>query len=336
LAWDSTSLSVLKECPYKYYLKMIEGWSPKRMAVPLFFGILLHEATENYDKQRSAGATHDEAVESSVRLCLEKSGEHLTAVVCKCGHDIGAYSDGEMPEAADCPECGIQLMPLMDYAVGSVWEPWDSGQPDRNRANLIRTVVWYYEEYKNDPAKTVILASGKPAVELSFRFELDKTSAAGEQYLACGHLDRVVEFNSGTYVMDHKTSKNQLSGKFFQQFNPDNQMSMYSLGGQVTMEIPINGVIINGIQVQVNQTKFQRGLANRTPNQIGEWLEDFQLWIDTAERYAKALHWPMNDKSCHHYAGCEFREVCSKSANTRSMHLKAGFQKRVWDPLVVR
>ncbi len=38
----------------------------------------------------------------------------------------------------------------------------------RTKETLVRSVVWYLDEYKDDPLKTALLPDGKPAVELSF------------------------------------------------------------------------------------------------------------------------------------------------------------------------
>lgn len=42
----------------------------------------------------------------------------------------------------------------------------------KNRKSLVRTVLWYLDHFEEDPAETIILDNGQPAVELSFRFEL--------------------------------------------------------------------------------------------------------------------------------------------------------------------
>jgi hypothetical protein len=38
----------------------------------------------------------------------------------------------------------------------------------RTKETLVRSVVWYLDEYRDDPLKTALLPDGKPAVELSF------------------------------------------------------------------------------------------------------------------------------------------------------------------------
>src|SRR6266403_3262187 len=90
----------------------------------------------------------------------------------------------------------------------------------KNRRTLLQLCVDYFDFFKDDPAQTFILENGKPAVELSFKFELDwgpKVETKehispllpgithGQPYPSCGHLDRVVTFSDHLFVLDHKT-----------------------------------------------------------------------------------------------------------------------------------
>ena len=214
--------------------------------------------------------------------------------------------------------------------------PWDSDHNSKTRETLVRSVFWYSEHFKDDPAQTVILVNGKPAVELSFKMPLEVNAADEQPYMLCGHLDRVVEFNGGTYVMDRKTTTSTIGSYWFDQFDPDNQMSLYSLAAKVIYETPVKGVIIDGVQIAVGFSRFSRGFAYRTEAQLEEWLNDTYNWFAIAEGYAKAGHWPMNDKSCHHFGGCVFRKVCSKSPEVRVKFLESDFVKQEWNPLVPR
>lgn len=181
----------------------------------------------------------------------------------------------------------------------------------KNRETLIRSIVWYFEAYKNDDetsTRVVHLHDGRPAVELSFKLPTG-LETNGVELLYCGHLDRVVEFAGDRYVMDQKTTGQTLGAYYFTQFNPDNQMSGYSLASRVLFQCPVQGVIIDAAQVAVGFTRFGRSITTRTESQVEEWLTDFHDWTGLALRYAERNHWPMNDKSCHKYGGCQFREI---------------------------
>jgi hypothetical protein len=298
LAWDSTSLGLLKSCPWKYYLSLIEGWQPKSMADPLAFGIWFHEAMEKFYYLIAEDTDYDEAIIEVVNQTLLKTGSR---------NDAG------------------------------VFEPWKPDDNRRTRANLVRAIVWYLDAHRKDNLTTLIRPNGKPAVELSFKFDLDKkSSGAGENFILAGHLDRVVEFDGRNYVTDYKTSGSTLSSYFFDKFTPSNQMSLYTWAGNVIFDKPLAGVIIDGVQVAVGFNRFGRGFAPRTPEQIEEWMEDTFMWIDMAERYALNQHWPMNDTACSMYGGCDFRGICEKSPKVRESFLEANFTRRVWDPLISR
>lgn len=224
-------------------------------------------------------------------------------------------------------------------AMRDTWHdgrPWQSDDQYKNRWTLVRTVVWYLEEFANDVARTVQLASGKPAVELSFRFATDYTAQDGTPFLLCGHMDRLAEFNDSTYVFDRKTTKTTISPSFFEGFSPYNQFTLYALAGKVVYGTEVSGVVVDGAQVAVGFSRFERGFSPRKHDQLEEWYGELGTWLRLAEHFARTQSWPMNDTACGNYGGCPFRGVCSKPPGTRQMWLKSEFTKRTWDPLQIR
>lgn len=235
------------------------------------------------------------------------------------------------------------------------WEPDRTSRAGKykNRESIVAIVIDYLDHFSDDPAKTFILDNGEPAVELSFRFELDwgpqgtTVNAEGttveitQPYLLSGHLDRVVEFNDALYVMDRKTSVSTLSTYYFNQWSPSNQMTLYTLAGRTILNSPIRGVIIDAAQVKLQEPNtFQRGFTYRSDDQLDEWLIDLRFWLAQAEVYANANYWPMNEASCGNFGGCKFREVCSKAPSIREQYLKAGFDQLApldrWNPIKER
>jgi len=285
---------------------MIQSWQPKEDNVHLRFGIEYHHALEAYDKLRHAGKDHNDAMHELVKDMLLRTGD------------------------------------------------WDPDHPNKNRKTLTRTIIWYLEKFRNDVTKVYVLPDNTVAVEQSFRFQLDwgpkgaiikesEQLVNGEYvydiqpYLLCGHLDRVVTFNDELFVMDRKTTKNTIGSYYFDNFDPDNQMSLYTLAGQVLFETAIRGVIIDAAQVAVGFSSFERGFTYRNPDQIDEWVNDLHYWFQLAEEFAKANYWPMNDTACSMYGGCKFRKICSKSPSVRERFLGADFVKgEPWNPLAVR
>jgi hypothetical protein len=212
----------------------------------------------------------------------------------------------------------------------------------KNRETLVSLVVDYLDHFIDDPCETYIKSDGVPAVELSFRFELDfGPTDSTTPYILSGHLDRVVRFNDYLFVMDHKTTTTTLGDYYFNQYAPDNQMTLYTIAGGIVLHAPIRGVIIRAAQILLEKPhRFVSGFTYRTPDEIEEWLFDLRLWLNQAEIYAIENYWPMNDKSCGMYGGCKFREICSKSPHVRERFLAADYIKLApenrWNPIKSR
>lgn len=311
IAWDSTSLMSLKTCPRKYQYEIVEGWTSRHTNVHLAFGIWMHEGKEKYDRGRANGMGHDAAVES-----------------------------------------------VVDYILRATWDsergrPWCSDDPNKNRLTLVRSLVWYFEEYRDDPIETIVFADGKPAVELSFSFETDfytegtdmreelgdnlyDNRVDRERYVLCGHIDRLGRFQDRPVPCDIKTSKHGVDERFFSGFTPGNQFSLYLLATQVFYRMPARGLICDAMQVAVTFTRFARQEIARSAEQLAEWYSDFGQWVRTAERYARAGHWPQNESACGNFGGCPFRRVCSHGPSVRDQWLRADFIRRLWDPLRTR
>lgn len=294
LAWDSTSSGALKTCPRYYQLSIVEGWASSRQQVHLEFGILVHKGLELYDHARIfGGASHDDALDEMLETVLSMTW------------------DSELQR------------------------PWTTDSGQKNRFTLLRSLVWYLDQFKDEAAKVVILANGKPATELSFRFELDLAPEGdpANSFLACGHMDRLVQLDDAIYIRDVKTTQATLADEYFAQFTPDNQFSWYTMAGKIIYGIPIRGIMVDAIQVAVGFSRFERRLVSRTEDQISEWYSGLKVLLRQAESYARAAFWPMNEKACFR---CAFREVCSKSPNVRQQWLEQLFRRRIWDPLQTR
>lgn len=312
-AWDSTSLGWAQDCLRKYQYLMIEGWEPMTKSVHLLFGGWYAMALEHYHKHRAHGMNEDDA------LC-EVVHESLIAT---CEYQVG-HENGEPTFIY-----GNELQP--DHTVLG-YRPWESNHAAKTRENLIRSIVWYVDQFgDDDPLTTVTLASGEAAVEYSFRMELS------DDLIYCGHIDRLVEYNGDVYVQDQKTTGSTITPRYFAQFDPNSQMSGYTLAGQIIYSAPVKGVIIDAAQIAVGFTRFERGFTFRTEAKLEEWLESAKHHIRIAQEATRQGFFPMNPSSCDKYGGCMFRDICSKSPEVRPQFLKGHFTKRKqWNPLESR
>lgn len=292
-AWDSTSLTTFVTCPRKYLYSILQGWTSELRSVHLEFGGHYAKALERFHKLRAEGVAHWDAAREVMRLCLIETWERT--------------EDGGAP---------------VDWLHNA-----------KTRDTLIRSIIWYLDQFENDPMETVILPDGRAAVEYSFSVELS------EDYLYCGHIDRLVRYGADKdiYVQDQKTSGTTITPKYFQGFSPDTQMTGYTMAGRIIFDLPVSGVIIDAAQIAVGFTRFERGVVARTPSQLEEFREETLAYIAEARRCHEANYYPMRRTSCGNYGGCEFQKVCSMTPKLRANMLAGGFKKRDrWDPLKKR
>lgn len=320
-AWDSTTITAFKTCPRLYYYIHVLGWVPKDESVHLRFGREYHTALEQYDHSRMNGVRHEDAIHDVVRELFIRTDDYN---------------------------------PNPDTKAGRY----------KSRNNLIGLVIDYLDHFgPDDPAKVHVKPDGTPAVELSFSFELpwgpesqyrevherdweaanedEAHNAQARPYIICGHLDKVVEFNNQLMVLDRKTTTTTLGEYYFKQYEPNNQMSLYTIAGKVVLKSQIRGVIVDAAQILLEEpNRFVRGFTYRTPDQTEEWFTDLRITLAQAEAYAMADYFPMNDTACDKYGGCQFRDVCSKSPQVRKNFLRGGFvqlpEEERWNPLKPR
>ena len=302
IAWDSTSINALCKCPRYYQYNILEGWTFSSDNAHLVFGTVFHLAKETYKRSRASGADHNKALIDALRVALTETWD------------------------------------------SRLNRPWTSEEPTKTRKTLLRSIIWYHDLFKDDSLETLILANGKPAVELSFQFPLNLATddgsfiaPTGEGYMLCGHIDEAVTWDDNTYIIDSKTTKYELDDSYFKQYTPDNQVSVYSVAGQIVWNMEVEGLIIDAAQILVNSSRFRRREIPRSSDMLEEWLTDFKFKLREAEMYAEANYWPQNAKSCGFgRMQCMFRPVCSAEPTMRKTLLEALYIRRTWDPLIPR
>jgi hypothetical protein len=215
---------------------------------------------------------------------------------------------------------------------------FDFDHKTKTRANLIRSIIWYLDEFGDESDssfKTWIDGSGEPAVERSFQFDLG-------DYIICGHLDRVIQFAGDLYIADNKTTGGHVGANYFAQYDPDIQMSTYTLAGKIIFKSPIRGVIIDAAQIGVGFTTFTRGFTLRTPGKLNEYIENTIYTIERTNKANRSGFYPMNRTSCMKYSdregwgGCPYRSLCSLEPSLRENFIKADFEQAEWNPLRAR
>ena len=299
LGIDSTSLGAFKRCPRYYQLGILEGWRPASPA--------------GFPDEWSP------AVDPQFGIWMHEGRERY--------EDLRA-------RGVEHEEALVEVLHWLMLATWNNGRPWASGDGIKNRFTLVRTLVWYLDHWQSDPLETVKLASGTPAIEHSFRFPSGWKTRGGEDWLLCGHLDKVGSFQGSWWISDLKTTRSQLGKWYFESFTPDNQFSLYIFAGQVIFPFKVRGLMLDAVQVLASGARFERVPIQRTQAELAEWHRGLGWWLARMEDCAEAGEWPMNDRSCFR---CDFRGVCSKgNPVAREEELKRGFRRRQWDPLQAR
>jgi hypothetical protein len=216
----------------------------------------------------------------------------------------------------------LALQGAFRFLLNETWDharakPGFAEDPLKNRATLLRTFVWYCDQYRDDACETVTLPSGRPAVEVQFEFDSGVTGLGGEQITFVGTIDRIVRFNGATYVSDTKTSSN---AKYLtaRNYTPDGQFSLYVAAASVCFGIEAEGILLDGIEVGPNATSFRREFVPRPRAVVEEWLDDARAHLRRLTDAFGRNEWPQNDAACGMYGGCRFRPVCGVAPAERS------------------
>lgn len=306
-AWSATTIKMAETCLRYYQYTMIEGWHSRGLGPHLRFGQHYARALEHFHKLRAEGMGPEQSTIAVVREALEDT-----------------WDREEVSEDEGTPGLASTKSALRG-------KPWDSEHNFKTRETLIRSIVWYLEQFKDDSALPVILSSGAPAVELSFNLPVDN------DIMFVGHLDRLADYADNLYVMDQKTTGSTISQRFFEGFSPDTQMSLYTFAGSAVFGAPVRGVIIDAAQIAVGFTRFERGMTFRTPAQLTEWYDGAMTAILRAQEATREAHFPQNPSACGMYGGCVFRAVCARDPGVRKNFLAGDFvQGGGYDPLEVR
>ena len=210
---------------------------------------------------------------------------------------------------------------------------WLGDDKDKNRFTLIRTVDWYCQHYADNPAKVLLLPSGKPAIEVSFRIMTLMLASTGEDFALAGHIDALVDFQGDNYAMERKTTGKTINTTWFSTFDPDIQIELYTWAGKTLLNDDLAGVLIDGAQVLVNSNAFGRHIIRKTKTQLDETFRDIASILVSANRYAEEAYWPKYTRNCW---ACPYRAVCSNQPSIRDQQLREDFTLDRWDPTIPR
>lgn len=178
---------------------------------------------------------------------------------------------------------------------------------------------WVEERQRN---AIVVVAS-----EVAFDLKLP----SGRRFF--GRIDRVQRWNNRLWIRDYKTVGYRQD--WSRAYNPNHQFTGYTWAGEQLSGERIDGVIVDVVyNVKTKGPEFHPTLANRTADDIRQWLQWIEWEYDNWERSMETGNWPMRTNGCNDYGGCFFRDCCSQgnwAAIERWLEDRTVFS--VWDPM---
>lgn len=134
-------------------------------------------------------------------------------------------------------------------------------------------------------------------------------------------IDLIVRKQGCIYFMDHKTTGKSFSYSYWNQFDPNSQITAYTAYCQWKYG-ECSGGIINALRFGHRlraykgepagfYQEFQRNIINRNQVQVEDWKRDQMEWVGKLERdrtlIMPGMSWNKNEGQC---AYCNYREVC--------------------------
>jgi hypothetical protein len=303
---NSSSLSVIQECPRKAKYSLLDKWKPETEGPALAFGTAIHKALEVF----YLGSPEE-------RILPDLCDMELMA----CGHNVPGEEYSLLHRATRAFVDKAQVL---------------SALPAEDKRSL-QSGVWllfnYFKSYLDDPYVAYVDDQG-PLVERTFSFRLYEDETTIIEYF--GTIDLVVR-HRGTgdiLVCDHKTSS-VVGNDFYNRLKPNHQYTGYLLGAREALGIQTNSFLINCLQVK-EKPKTVRGTAPHLPRQVttrdeedyAEFVAVVASAVSSFLAFRETGIWPLGPTNvCANYGGCSFLSVCSAPSSLRENILRSKFKQ---------
>ena len=175
----------------------------------------------------------------------------------------------------------------------------------KTKGHLLKLMEQYIPYYSGQDKGWTILAT-----EINDTFKIQDMEYTVK-------VDLIIKDKDNIYVVDHKTTKTNRKSTYFQQFEPNTQVTGYTAYCQ-QKHGQCSGFIPNVMFVRYRERKwkgeeagfhceFERAIINRYPQQ----LEDFKSnVVDVAQQIEGCKitgYWSKTEVNC---MWCEFKELC--------------------------
>ena len=201
---------------------------------------------------------------------------------------------------------------------------------DNKRTHAVgrKVLQIYFDRYRDLDMKVL-------ATEVEFCVPIPETD-----HKLIGRIDKIVNWDGATYVMDHKTTS-RLGYAFFNKIKPNMQFTGYIWAARQTGHPNCDGIILDAVLVakglcvpsQASRlTPVARDISTRVYDEIREYLTGVKGIIRDMRACYNSGEWYMNTDSCCDFVECPYRKVCSQEPNIREQIMKSDYKVEYWSP----
>jgi len=184
---------------------------------------------------------------------------------------------------------------------------------------LVRALVFKADEsYDKDHLRVPAMPDGSPALEVRFEVPF------GDWRLS-GRIDRMAEHDDRLYVVDTKSTSSQLDGRYFRWYHLDDQVYAYLWVARHVLGLPVIGLMIDGVQTLVENTRFGFHLVQVPDENLLVWKDSMLRRIFRIEMARTTNAWDQNFTSCRL---CSYPIVCEERPSQQREVLNKYFDLR--------
>jgi hypothetical protein len=207
---------------------------------------------------------------------------------------------------------------------------------------------------EGEPFELLRTPEGKPYVEIQFSIYIAEWRGIPIMY--SGVIDRIMKSKMTGKIADFETkTTSQGLAQFAKQVKPNHQITGYYLA-TTTMGLDVQETIWDmtfvssrkpdpkkggWLQYGIDfEADFGRVATRRSQQDVDDFLADLTQvaheyceyrWGYSRRDSFASPHWPRSaPTACHHYGGCQFRDVCASRLNPDL--IRSNFKVEVWEP----
>lgn len=302
---NSSSLSVLQECPRKSNYLLYNKFHKKSQSPAVLFGSAIHAALEVFYNSSRADRTLPKNYKTVIQDLenMEAPEDHLLYKSAK------AFVDKAEP---------LRNIPPSDK---------------RSLQAGLWSLAHYFETYIDDPFVVMEDKDG-PIVERRVEYKLYESEKMDIVYF--GTIDVVLKNQRTNQILvcDHKTSS-IVGNDFFNRLKPNHQYTGYLLGAKECLGIKTDSFLVNCIQVKPKPVTsrgkpphFLRQVTRRDETDYVEFRQAVMYWVRQYLDWIAGDYWPLgHTNACSSYGGCQYLSVCSAPTEIRDNIINAEFER---------